>query len=99
MIEHYSSGTWYVKDGHEDEFVQRWTEFITWSRSTHPAMLTASLLHDRGLPGHYVSIAEWADPLARKSWKETPEFQERFNACAALCEKAKGSDYDHVITI
>jgi len=52
MTEHYGSGTWYVKAGNEEEFVQRWSEFITWSRSTHPAMLAASLLHDRALPGH-----------------------------------------------
>ena len=99
MTEHYGSGTWYVKAGHEEEFVQRWTEFITWSRSTHPAMLSASLLHDRALPGHYVSFAEWSDPAARASWKQTPEFADRFRACAALCEKAKGADYDRVVTI
>ena len=35
----------------------------------------------------------------REAWKQTPEFAERFRACAALCEKAKGSDYDRVVTI
>ena len=67
MTDHYGSGTWYVKAGHEEEFVERWAEFITWSRSTHPAMLEASLLHDRALPGHYVSFAVWSDPSARTS--------------------------------
>jgi heme-degrading monooxygenase HmoA len=99
MSEHYASGTWQVIEGREDEFVQRWTEFITWSRSTFPAMLTASLLHDSGIPDHYLSISEWTDPLARKSWKETPEFQQRYGACVALCDEAKGSDYDLVVTI
>jgi quinol monooxygenase YgiN len=99
MTEHYGSGTWDVREGHEAEFVQRWTEFITWSRSTHPEMLVASLLSDRSVPGHYVSFAEWSDPSARDAWKRTPEFAERFSACAALCANAKGADYDLVVTI
>jgi len=99
MTENYASGTWYVKQGKEDEFVQRWTEFITWSRSTHPEMLTASLLRKGELPRHYLSISEWSDPAARMSWKQTPEFKERFGACAALCENANGSVYDRVVTI
>lgn len=99
MSEHYASGSWQVKEGHEEEFVRRWTEFISWSRSTHPDLLVASLLHDRVEPGHFVSFAEWSDPTARESWKQTPEFAERFRACAALCETARGSDYDRVVTI
>ena len=99
MTDHYASGTWHVKSGHEDEFVQKWTEFITWSRSTQPAMLEASLLHDRALPGHYVSMSEWSDPSARESWKQSQEFADRYGACAALCEKARGGDYDLVTTI
>lgn len=99
MTEHYGSGTWDVREGQEAEFVQRWTEFITWSRSTHPEMLVASLLSDRSVPGHYVSFAEWSDPSAREAWKKTPEFAARFSACAALCANAKGADYDLVVTI
>jgi hypothetical protein len=39
------------------------------------------------------------DPSARTWWKQTQEFAERFGAWAALCDKAKGSDYDRVMTI
>ena len=95
----YASGTWYVKEGKEDVFVQRWREFLTWSRSTHPSMTSASLLQDRSLHGHFVSISEWTDAESRAAWKQTPEFQQLFGACAALCEKAKGADYDRVVTI
>ena len=54
---------------------------------------------ERSLPGHYVSFAEWSDPAAREAWKQTPEFAERFGACAALCTTAKGSDFDLVVTV
>jgi hypothetical protein len=62
-------------------------------------MLTASLLHDSGVPGHYLSISEWSDPLARKSWKETPEFRDRYGACVALCDETSSGDYERVVTI
>jgi heme-degrading monooxygenase HmoA len=99
MTDHYASGNWNVKAGQEKEFVQKWTEFVTWSRSTQPAMLEASLLHDLTAPGHYVSMSGWTDAAARAHWRESPEFVERFGACVALCEDATGSEYDRVLTV
>jgi len=99
MNNDYASGTWYVKEGKEDEFVQRWREFLTWSRSTHPSMTSASLLQDRSVPRHFVSISEWSDAGSRAAWKDTPEFRQLFGECVALCENAKGADYDRVVTI
>jgi heme-degrading monooxygenase HmoA len=29
----YTHGTWTVKAGEEDAFVQEWTEFVTWASS------------------------------------------------------------------
>jgi hypothetical protein len=46
-----------------------------------------------------VPFAEWSDPSARASWKQTPEFAERFKVRAAICENAKDADYDAVVTI
>lgn len=48
---------------------------------------------------HFVPFAEWSDPSARASWKQTPEFAERFKVRAAICENAKDADYDAVVTI
>ena len=99
MAQHYASGTWMVKEGCEEQFVQRWTELIQWSRKNHPSMLVANLLHDRGVPQHFVSFAEWADADARAAWKAAPGFAERMSACVALCEHMKGADYDRVVTV
>jgi quinol monooxygenase YgiN len=99
MAEHYASGTWQVRAGHEDEFVERWTEFLQWTRKDHPAMLAATLLRDRGAPGHFVSFAEWADEQSRAEWKQSPDFAVHFGACRALCEQMTGSDYDRATSV
>lgn len=99
MAENYASGTWQVKAGREPEFVQRWTEFLQWTRKDHPAMLVATLLRDRTVPGHYVSFAEWTDVQSRDAWKQSPEFAARIAACRALCEDMTGSDYDRAATV
>lgn len=99
MAEHYASGTWQVKPGLEQDFVQRWTEFLQWTRKDHPTMLVATLLQDRTVPGHFVSFAEWTDEQSRAAWKNSPEFAVRFAACRALCEHMTGSDYDRAASV
>jgi heme-degrading monooxygenase HmoA len=99
MTDHYASGTWQVTPGCEEQFVQRWTEFLTWSRGTFPAMVEAHLLRDKTTPGHFVSFAGWTNPADRAAWKASPEFAERFMACRALCDTMSGSDYDHIVVI
>ncbi|TCO51192.1 quinol monooxygenase YgiN [Kribbella antiqua] len=99
MAEHYASGNWHVKPGQEQEFVERWTEFLQWTRKDHPAMLTATLLRDENTPGHYVSIAEWADAQSRTTWKQSPNFATHFTACQSLCDHMTGSDYTREVTV
>jgi len=99
MAEHYASGTWQVKEGREEQFVERWTAFLQWTRKDHPAMLAATLLRDRNVPGHYLSFAEWTDEPSRAAWKQDPHFAALFGACHELCEHMTGSDYDRVATV
>ena len=99
MAEHYASGTWNVRPGCEQDFVERWTEFLQWTRTDYPSMLAATLIRDRRVPGHYLSFAEWADEHSRAAWRAAPEFQARLGACRALCEDMGGADYDRVATV
>ena len=99
MIDDFASGTWHVTPGREQEFVERWTEFVSWSKTEYPAMTIARLLRDRGVPGHYVSLTEWSETAARDAWKQSPGFQQRFAACVALCDEMSGADYDRVVTV
>lgn len=99
MADHYASGVWHVKQGNDEEFVQRWTEFLQWSRENYPSMVVANLLRDRGVAGRYMSFSEWTDDAARDAWKQAPEFKTRFGACAALCEDMHGADYDLAVSV
>ncbi|MFX0575791.1 antibiotic biosynthesis monooxygenase family protein [Nocardia nepalensis] len=99
MAEYYASGTWYVKPGCDQEFVDRWTEFLQWTRKEFPSMLAAHLLRDRAAAGHYVSFAEWADEASRDAWRGKPEFAARYGPCRALCTDMTGANFDRVVTI
>jgi quinol monooxygenase YgiN len=99
MTHYFTSGSWYVTPGCEDQFIERWKEMVSWSRKNFPAMHEASLLRDDNLPGHFLSFAEWDNPDESKAWKTTTGFQERFKACAAICDKARGADYDRVAAV
>jgi quinol monooxygenase YgiN len=99
MAEYYSSGNWQVTAGREEEFVEQWTDFLQETRKHHPAMLVATLLRDQKVPGHFVSIAEWADEDSRVAWKGSPEFATGQGACKALCDTFTGSDYARAVTI
>jgi quinol monooxygenase YgiN len=69
------------------------------SRKNFPAMHEASLLRDDNLPGHFLSFAEWDNHNQSRAWKAAAGFQERFKACAAMCDKARGADYDRVAAV
>lgn len=99
MTDYYASGTWQVTPGREEQFVQRWTEFLTWSRDTFPSLVEAHLLRDSSVPDHFVSFAAWSEPADRAAWKQSDGFAERFMACRALCDTMSGSDYEHLVAV
>jgi heme-degrading monooxygenase HmoA len=97
MTNYFTSGSWYVTPGREDQFIESWTEMVSWSRRT--AMHQASQLRDDNLPGHFLSFAEWDNPEQSRAWKTTAGFQERFKACAAMCDKTRGADHNRVAAV
>jgi quinol monooxygenase YgiN len=99
MAKHFVSGNWHVTNGKEKEFLERWTEFLGWTRATHPSLVSASLIRDEADPGHFVSFAEWDDIAARDAWKNDPGFMERFGSCRALCEGFHGSNYQRLAAV
>ncbi|MFG2878049.1 antibiotic biosynthesis monooxygenase family protein [Streptomyces sp. NPDC048337] len=90
---YWASGNWKVSEGKEDEFVDRWTAFLTWTKEANEGFLFARLIRDLGNPGHYVSFASWHDVEAMKAWQDKPEFAEYFGGCRALCEDMQGGGF------
>ena len=99
MGEHYASGNWHVKPGKEKEFVERWTEFLQWTRKDHPAMVRATLIQDTEDKTHFVSTSEWDNADARAAWKKSPEFAAKFSAARDLCSEMSSIDADRRVTI
>ena len=99
MSDPFASGDWKVSAGKEDEFIDRWREFLQWTRKTQPALISASLLRDADDPRHFLSFAQWSDEDARAAWKNGSDFSKYFSACRALCDDMQGSNHDRVVTI
>ena len=90
---YWASGNWQVTNGKADEFVERWKEFLTWTREANDGFLSARLVRDLNDPHHFVSFASWRDVDSLNAWRQKPEFAERFGSCRALCAGMQGSNY------
>ena len=98
MAETYTSGTWIVKPGDEEAFVQKWTEFVTWA-SSFPGSGTFRLVRDLEQPNTYLSFAPWESFEAQQAWKEQPEFRERIMRVRSHCEDFQPSVHELVTTV
>jgi heme-degrading monooxygenase HmoA len=99
MTEHgryWASGNWRVTEGKAEEFIARWTEFLTWTKDETDGFETARLIRDLQDPDHFVSFASWRDPASMGAWKNRPEFAEHFGSCRALCTDMQGGGYQLV---
>lgn len=90
---YWASGNWRVTDGKAEEFIARWTEFLTWTKAANDGFETARLIRDLQDPQHFVSFASWRDPESMAAWKNRPEFVEHFGSCRALCTDMQGGGY------
>jgi heme-degrading monooxygenase HmoA len=72
----YTSTTWIVRPGQEDQFVERWTEFAEWS-SAQGLSAAALLLRDVDEPNRFVSFGPWESDDSIRLWRALPGFQER----------------------
>ncbi|MFL5796438.1 MAG: antibiotic biosynthesis monooxygenase family protein [Actinomycetota bacterium] len=99
MTESYASGNWHLQQGKEDEFIQRWTEFLEGTRNEHPALVSAQLIRDEADTAHFLSVSQWESTEAREAWKQSAGFQERFQACRALTDQFESSDYSPAVSL
>ncbi|MEU8528729.1 MULTISPECIES: putative quinol monooxygenase [Streptomyces] len=95
----WASGNWRVSEGKEDEFVERWTAFLTWTKKDNEGFRFARLIRDAGEPGHFISFASWSDEESMAAWKTKPEFGEHFGACKALCDEMRAGSYVLAVSV
>ena len=98
MSETYTHGTWTVRAGEEDAFVEEWTGFVTWA-SSMPGSGTFRLVRDRDQPSHYMSFAPWESFEAQNAWKQLPEFPERIGRVRSHCDDFRPAVYELVTEV
>ncbi|MFE3329527.1 antibiotic biosynthesis monooxygenase family protein [Streptomyces sp. NPDC059176] len=91
---YWASGNWRVAEGRAEEFQERWTEFLTWTRESVDGFQWARLIRDRHEPEHFVSFSSWRDLESLKSWRGHPEFEALFGACRALCTEMRTAGFE-----
>ena len=70
----YTSGTWKVTPGREDEFVNSWKELATRTQGDFPGA-TATLLRDRDDPTLFLSFGPWESLEQIEQWRASETFQ------------------------
>src|SRR6266536_2825274 len=85
MEKPYSHTVWRVKDGMQDEFVARWSEWVEWSRRNGFAA-SAMLIRDSDDPTRFGSFGPWETVDAVRSWRSLSGYQERVGRLQELVE-------------
>ena len=95
----FSTTGWQVKDGRQQEFVERWTMFLHWTRETQDGLKAAQLVADEADHRRFLSVGEWSDSTARQAWQDAPRFMELFMPCLEVCDDVQSSQYEIKVTI
>jgi heme-degrading monooxygenase HmoA len=90
----WASGQWQVKAGMEDDFIDRWTAWLVWTRDTVPGFRSARLLRSDDARNRFTSVSDWDDAASARAWKMTPGFAERLGRARELCDEFVGGDFD-----
>lgn len=81
----FTSGSWLVKSGKEQEFISAWKNFAEWT-SSRPGTGIGHLLQDIANPRRFLSFGPWESQDAIQSWRNTAEFQTFLTVVRDLCE-------------
>jgi heme-degrading monooxygenase HmoA len=95
----YASGNWLIKQGKEAEFVQKWRNWLEWSRDHAHGLKSAKLMRSADDPRRFVSMSKWESEQARADWKTSDEFKKMFAELRGLTDEFVGGDYNTEVTI
>lgn len=82
----YTMGTWLVKQGSEQEVVDRWTELARWSKAAFEGALPVQLLRDEAKSARFISVGPWRSLEDVQTWRSSEGFQQRIAALKPLLE-------------
>lgn len=82
----YTLGQWTVQEGREEEFIEAWEEFASWTEDVIEGVAWAKLLRDAEDGRRFISFGPWRDESAVAGWRGHPGFQERVGRIQELLE-------------
>ena len=83
----YSSGEWLVREGSEEEFIERWTTFIEWTLNDAEGAESFVLVRSMEDSRKFLSLGAWESQQAQEAWREMPQMQVMLGQCRALCDE------------
>jgi heme-degrading monooxygenase HmoA len=89
----YSSGEWLVQPGSEEEFIQKWTNFLQWSLNNAPGAVSAVLVRSAEEPRRFLSLGAWENQEALERWRQMDQMQELLGQARELCEEFEAHFY------
>jgi heme-degrading monooxygenase HmoA len=83
----YSSGEWLVREGSEEEFIERWNSFIEWTLNEAPGAVSFVLVRSTEEPRKFLSLGAWENQEAQEAWRAMPQMQVMLGHCRAVCDQ------------
>ncbi len=83
----YTLIDWRVKEGKEQEFVEKWKQIAAANTAQFNRNGSAKLLRDDQEPTHFVSLGEWPDVHTIQQWWTSDGFKERLGQTRDLVDK------------
>src|SRR5262245_8726530 len=93
----FTSGTWVVKPGLEDDFIAAWQAFAEWTKANAPGAGWVYLTRDTEQANRFVSFGPWQDAGAIAAWRAMPGFQERIRGIRELLEHFEAMTLEQVL--
>ena len=95
----YTSGTWIVKKGHDDEFARKWQESVDAVSLEFPG-ITFRLLRNQEDPRRFVSVGgPWRNAEQVEKARSLPSYQASMAEVERVLESGEISTYELVAEV
>ena len=84
--ETWASGVWLVRAGSEDEFINRWKAWLSWTSENAQGFRTARLIRNEADGRRFESFSDWDNAESLAKWTGSDGFRERIAPVRELCE-------------
>jgi heme-degrading monooxygenase HmoA len=95
----YTLGIWTVKPGMEQQFIDTWSEFATWSKSSFAGAMSVVLLQDRENPRRFISVGPWRSSEDIAQWRGSEGFKSRVKTLQPMLERFEPGSFTAVCRI